>query len=67
MTTIEFWKHKCKVMQLQIDWLDELANYERETGYQLNGIDEEKWKEEVDELYLKHIREEKKFNEIYNN
>jgi len=63
--TLEYWKHKCKVKELECDWLDELCNYERETQYQLNG-DTDEWKREIDELENKHHKEIGKFNKLYN-
>lgn len=53
--SLEYWKHKCKVKELECDWLDALANYERDGGE----------KEEVDELYDESERERKRFNKLY--
>ena len=62
--SLEYWKHKCKVLELETKWLDELCNYERESQYQLNG-DTEQWKEEIEELENEHSKELTKFNKLY--
>lgn len=69
--SLEYWKHKCKVFELESKWLDELCNYERENQYQLNGDmrDENfmrEWKEEIDQLELNFRKEKYKFNKTYN-
>jgi hypothetical protein len=60
--TIEYLKLKCKYLEAQCTWLDELCNYERENQYQLSGIDNEKWKKELDELEDDVYKKEKEFN-----
>ena len=65
--TLEYYRHKSKVQQLQIDWLDELCNYERDG--QENIVDHEErdeWKEDIDNLYKLFTNEQKKFEKIYN-
>tara|TARA_R100000773_G_scaffold44367_1_gene45264 strand:- start:251 stop:472 length:222 start_codon:yes stop_codon:yes gene_type:complete len=64
--SLEYYKHKCKVLQLQIDWLDELCNFERDSQYQLSGIDIEEWKEELEELEDAYYKECGKFERTYN-
>ena len=66
--SLEYWKHKCKVLELETTWLDELCNYERENQYQLNDPNGEmdEWKEEIEELELNYTREQDKFNKTYN-
>ena len=54
--SLEYWKHKCKVKELECNWLDALANYERD------GVDDE---ELLDELYNESERERKLFNKLY--
>ena len=56
--SLEYWKHKCKVKELECDWLDALANYERDG----DGDD----RDEIDELYDESEKERKLFNELYN-
>ena len=66
--SLEYYKHKCKVLQLQIDWLDELCNFERDNQYQLNDPngEMEEWKEEIEEMELNFRKEKDQFNSTYN-
>ncbi len=54
--SLEYWKHKCKVKELECNWLDALANYERDGGDIVM----------VDELCDESDRERKRFNQLYN-
>ena len=65
--TLEYYLHKSKVQQFQIDWLDELCNYERE-GQEtiIDNQDRNEWKEDIDNLYKLFTSEQKKFKELYN-
>jgi len=65
--TLEYYKHKCKVLELETKWLDELCNFERDNQYQLNDPngEMEEWQEEIEELELNYIREKDKFDKIY--
>ena len=66
--SIEYWKHKCKVLELESKWLDELCNYERENQFQLNDPNGEfeEWKTEIEEMELNFRKEKHKFNKTYN-
>ena len=63
--SLEYYKHKCKVLELQIDWLDELCNFERDSQYQLSGIDLEQWKQELEELESNYLKEHANFERTY--
>ncbi len=63
--TLEFYKHKCKVLELETNYLDELCNFERESKYQLNGNHKE-WEEEIDQMETDYLKERSRFNKIYN-
>ena len=54
--SLEYWKHKCKVKELECDWLDELVNSVRDGGDT----------KELDRLYGEREKERKLFNELYN-
>jgi hypothetical protein len=60
--TIKYLKLKCKYLEAQSSWLDELCNYERESQYQLNGDYAEELKEKLDELEKDFYKKEKEFN-----
>jgi hypothetical protein len=63
--TLEYYLHKSKVQQFQIDWLDELCNYERDKiSMEYKEIDE--LREDIDNLYKLFTSEQKKFKELYN-
>ena len=66
--SLEYWKHKCKVLELESTWLDELCNYERDNQYQLNDPngEMEEWKEEIEEMELNFRKEKDHFNKTYN-
>tara|TARA_R100001591_G_scaffold108710_1_gene118387 strand:+ start:459 stop:671 length:213 start_codon:yes stop_codon:yes gene_type:complete len=65
--TLEYYRHKSKVQQLQIDWLDELCNYEREGWNEFNDDeDRDERREDIDNLYKLFTEEQKKFKELYN-
>ena len=66
--SLEYWRHKSKVLELETKWLDELCNYERENQYQLNDLHREMeiWKEEIEELELNFRKEKEQFNKTYN-
>ena len=63
--TLEFYKHKCKVLQLETNYLDELCTFERENKYQLNGNHEE-WQKELDQMETEYYKELSKFHKTYN-
>jgi len=65
--TLEYYKHKCKVLELETTWLDELCNFERDNQYQLNDPngEMEEWQEEIEELELNYRKEKDKFDKIY--
>jgi len=63
--SLEYWKHKCKVKELECEWLYELGCYESQAQYQLNG-DMGEWAMEIDELENKYHKELGKFNKLYN-
>jgi hypothetical protein len=65
--TLEYYRHKSKVQQLQIDWLDELCNYERDGQETIVDHEErDEWKEDIDNLYKLFTNEQRKFEKIYN-
>tara|TARA_R100001443_G_scaffold115608_2_gene133773 strand:- start:159 stop:371 length:213 start_codon:yes stop_codon:yes gene_type:complete len=65
--TLEYYRHKSKVQQLQIDWLDELCNYEREGQETITDNQKrDEWLEDIDNLYKLFTSEQMKFWELYN-
>ena len=63
--SLEYYKHKCKVQQKQIEWLDYLADFEREVESMCyDDITEMTMREK--ELWNDFDKEEKEFNKIYN-
>lgn len=61
---LDFYKDKCKVLELETNYLDELCNFERESKYQLNGSHEE-WKKELDQMETEYLKEKSKFDKKY--
>ena len=50
--TIKDLRLKCKYLESENKWLDELANYERDSNKYEKCEEDEAWSKEIDELYI---------------
>lgn len=61
---IQYWIDKCKLLQAEINWLDELCNYERDNHDEITDETLE-WRKEIDGLYDELHEQTKTFNKKY--
>ena len=61
--TLEYYKLKCKCLESENKWLDELANYERDANRYEATEEDEEWRKEIDKLYLDCRKLQKKLTE----
>ena len=61
--TIKYYKLKCKYLEAQCTWLDELANYEREANRYEECEEDEWWSKEIDKLYFKSVKLREEYQE----
>ena len=57
--TIKDLRLKCKYLESENEWLDELANYERDSNRYEKCEEDEAWSEKIDKLYLKSVKFQK--------
>ena len=61
--TIKDLRLKCKYLESENKWLDELANYERDSNKYEKCEEDEAWSEEIDKLYLDSVKLRREYNE----
>ena len=62
--TIKDLRLKCKYLESENEWLDELANYERDSNRYEKCEEDEAWSEKIDKLYLKSVKLRREYNEF---
>ena len=62
--TIKDLRLKCKYLESENKWLDELANYERDSNRYEKCEEDEAWSEKIDKLYLKSVKLRREYNEF---
>ena len=61
--TIKDLRLKCKYLESENEWLDELANYERDSNRYEKCEEDEAWSEKIDKLYLESVKLRREYNE----